>query len=367
MKNKGYCDECGVEIREGNDYCPNCNNKVEKEQNSKWINLVCIVKCIINVIRYVLGVIIIAVGVGFLPNILRILLGISLLPITYRIINDKFDNLKSIYFIRILSFILPIFLFFLIIISTNSMDDTTKNNETEPVLTNEQRVVNAIKNRLNYSESLLLYTKDKDNDKLDIKIRASISQDDEYQCALDANTFVNYFSGDKKINSIQYECTFNNKIFFQVLTENVYDLSNINTKYFDENNTQILTSIEELEQNYINNYKKGCKNYSYKDVLRNPDEYEGKNAYWFGEIVQVIDKSDIYSTFRINVNCESYQYLGGYICSDAIFVAYVGDKSFIEDDMVKMWGTMKGTYTGTTVLGASVTIPMFMAEYMELQ
>lgn len=366
MKNKKYCDECGVEISIEDVYCPNCGKQI-KVVNYNGSKFIFVIKSIFNIIRYVLGILLIAVGIQFLPNVLRILLGVSLLPITYKIINDKSDKLKSGYFIKILSFILPIFLFFLIIISMNSMDDTTKNNETEPVLTNEQRVVKAIKNRLSYNESLLLYTKDKDNNKLDIKILGSISQDDEYQCALNANAFVNHFSGDKKINSIQYECTSNNKIFFQVLTENVYDLSNINTKYFDENNTQILTSIEELEQNYINNYKKGCKNYSYKDVLRNPDEYEGKNAYWFGEILQVIDKSDIYSTFLINVDCKSYQYLDGYICSDTIFVAYMGDKSFIEDDMVKMWGTMKGTITYTKVLGASVTVPMFVAEYMELQ
>lgn len=366
MKNKKYCDECGVEINSEDVYCPNCGNQI-RDVCYKSVNFVFVIKFIFNIIRYVLGILFIAFGIEFLPNVLRILLGISLLPITYKIITDKFGNKKNYNTIRIFSIILPIFLFFLIIIPIDNEDNTMKNNENEPVLTNEQRVVNAVKNKLKYNELLLLYTKDKDNDKLDIKIRASISQDDEYQCALDANAFVNYFSGDKKINSIQYECTSNSKIFFQVLTENVYDLSNINTKYFDENDTQILTSLEELEQNYINNYKKGCKNYSYKDVLRNPDEYEGKNAYWFGEIVQVIDKRDNYSTFRINVNCESYHYLDGYICSDTIFVAYTGDKSFIEDDMVKMWGTMKGTYTGTTVLGASVTIPMFVAEYIELQ
>lgn len=366
MKNKRYCDECGVEINTEDVYCPNCGNQI-RNVNYKRSKFIYVIKSIFVIIRYALGILFIAVGIQFLPNVLRIFLGISLLPITYKIVTDKFGNEKNYNTIRILSIILPIFLFFLIIIPTNSVDDTTKNNETEPVLTNEQRVVNAIKNRLNHNESLLLYTKDKDNDKLNIKISASISQDNKYQCALDAYEFVNYFSGDKKINSVQYECTSNSKIFFQVLIENVYDLSSITTKYFDENDTQILTSLEELEQNYINNYKKGCKNYSYKDVLRNPNEYEGKNAYWVGEIFQVVDKSDIYSTFLVNVNCKSYQYLDGYSCSDTIFVTYTGDKSFIEDDMVKMWGTMKGTYTYTTVLGASVTVPMFVAEYMELQ
>ena len=102
-------------------------------------------------------------------------------------------------------------------------------------------------------------------------------------------------------------------------------------------------------------------------MLRNPEEYQGKNAYWFGEIVQVVSKSKNYSVFRINVSCEKYEYIDGYMCSDTMYVTYYGSDSFIEDDMVKMWGAMNGTETYTTVLGASVTIPKFTAKYMELQ
>ncbi len=366
MKNKNYCENCGVEISEGSDFCPNCYTKIDKAKNSKWTKVILIVKCVLNAIRYVLGVIIIAVGVGFLPNILRILLGISLLPITYKILTDKFQNLKTGYFIRVSSIVLPIFLFFLVIVSTSSMDGTTKNNEAEPTLTNEQRVVNAIKNKLHYNEALLLYTTNRDNNKLDIKIKSSLSESNNYQCALDANNFVNYFSGDQKINSIEYQCTSYSKIFFRVFIENVYDLTEINTKYFDENNTQILTSLEELEKQHINDYKKSCKNYNYKDVLRTPNNYINKQAYWFGEIVQVVEKSKNYSTFRVNVNCEKYYYIDGYSCSDSIYVVYRGSESFIEDDMIKMWGTMNGNITYETIWGNDLTVPKFYAEYIEL-
>lgn len=60
-------------------------------------------------------------------------------------------------------------------------------------------------------------------------------------------------------------------------------------------------------------------------------------------------------------------YLDEYYCPDTIYVIYNGDKSFIEDDIVKMWGTMDGTKTYTTVLGSSTTIPKFNAKYIELQ
>lgn len=35
--------------------------------------------------------------------------------------------------------------------------------------------------------------------------------------------------------------------------------------------------------------------------------------------------------------------------------------------MVKMYGTMDGTQTYTTVLGARVTVPKFTAQYIDLQ
>ena len=138
-------------------------------------------------------------------------------------------------------------------------------------------------------------------------------------------------------------------------------------KYYDSNRKQVKTNIETLKANIVNDYKNSCAKLKYKDVLRNPSNYKGKKAYWFGKIVQVVDKSSYSSIFRIDVTCEKYSYSSGYFCDDTIYVIYRGEKSFIEDDMVKMWGTMDGTETYTTVLGASVTVPRFNAEYMELQ
>ena len=80
-----------------------------------------------------------------------------------------------------------------------------------------------------------------------------------------------------------------------------------------------------------------------------------------------MSKNSNASIFRVNVDCEKLYYSGEYLCSDTIYVVYYGSESFIEDDMVSMWGTMDGTQTYTSVLGSQITIPKFEAKYMELK
>ena len=127
-----------------------------------------------------------------------------------------------------------------------------------------------------------------------------------------------------------------------------------------------IVTKEQLEQEKINDYKNSCTTVNSREALRYPDKYKGTKARWFGEIVQVVSKSSNYSEFRVSVDCVPYQYIGGYNCENTIYVQYYGSESFIEDDMVNMWGTMQGNYTYTTVMNASMTIPKFRAEYMEL-
>ena len=109
-------------------------------------------------------------------------------------------------------------------------------------------------------------------------------------------------------------------------------------------------------------YKKSAVSLNYKNVLRNPSNYEGKKVYWFGEVVQVVDKGE----YRVNVNCEKYYYSNNYYCRDTIYVKYSGSKNLIEDDMVKIWGTMGGNVTYTTVLGAETTVPLVNAKYIDI-
>lgn len=110
-------------------------------------------------------------------------------------------------------------------------------------------------------------------------------------------------------------------------------------------------------------YKKACKSYSYKDTLRNPNDYKGKKTYWFGVVQQKISSSQ----YRIGVDCTKYYYISGYSCKNTIYVSYYGEKNIIEDDVVKMWGIMSGQITYQAVLGNDITIPSFIAKYINIQ
>lgn len=124
-------------------------------------------------------------------------------------------------------------------------------------------------------------------------------------------------------------------------------------------------SPEEIEQAY----KDSCKSYNYEEISRNPSKYEGEKAYFRGEIIQVMEQKILTSTayvLRVNVT------RGSYTWKDTIYVTYYQSSDsdqgrLLEDDIITMYGTLEGTKTYETVLGASVTIPQFSAEYIDIE
>lgn len=205
----------------------------------------------------------------------------------------------------------------------------------------------------------------------DVKLKYNKTELSKFVCASDTQYMAKSLVGSSTIGSLQFECVNSSGSFYFVKIENINSITedkiNSNTKYFDKNYKQENTNLDKLKAQIVTDYKKSCASYKYKDVLRNPEKYTGKKAYWFGEVLQVVDKTELYATYRVGVSCTKYKYIGGYSCPDAIYVTYFGEGNFIEDDIVKMYGTMNGTETYTTVLGASVTIPKFTAQYIDLQ
>ena len=157
---------------------------------------------------------------------------------------------------------------------------------------------------------------------------------------------------NSKISSV--EKSLNQKSYDEV-KEQIDDLSDT---YYD---SYIIEWNKRLEKIDAKVYKNSCKSQNYKEALRYPDKYKGTKTYWFGEIVQKVSSTQ----FRVNVNCKRYQYISGWNCSDTIYVVYDGDESFIEDDMVKIWGELAGNYSYTAVLGNEITIPLVRAKYMQ--
>ena len=143
---------------------------------------------------------------------------------------------------------------------------------------------------------------------------------------------------------------------FDSIKKRIEELKDTYYDKYKENWNLQLSSVEE------NIYKNSCSKYSYKDLLRNPFDYQGKKAYFFGKILQKVSSTQ----YRVGIDCSKYNYISGYHCDNTIYVTYSGDTSLIEDDMVNMWGTMNGNQSYTSVMGASITIPSFNAKYISI-
>ena len=151
----------------------------------------------------------------------------------------------------------------------------------------------------------------------------------------------------KSLNQSEYDAV---KKKINGLTDSYYD------KYKTNWNKQLSTVEEKV-------FKKGCGKYKWKDLLRNPESYQDKKAYFFGQVLQKIDST----RYLIGVTCTKYQYIDGYNCENNIYVTYYGGTRLIEDDLVYIWGTMNGTYSYVTVRGDEVTIPSLSAKYINLK
>ena len=110
-------------------------------------------------------------------------------------------------------------------------------------------------------------------------------------------------------------------------------------------------------------YKAQCQNISYDELARNPDSYIGQKVTFRGEIIQV-QESGSDATYRINVTQGDYG-----IWDDTVLCTFDLSNSssrFLENDIVTFYGDYAGLYTYTSVMGADITIPSVIIQYMDL-
>lgn len=123
---------------------------------------------------------------------------------------------------------------------------------------------------------------------------------------------------------------------------------------------------KETKQNFIDS----CKEYSYKEIARNPKDYEGKPAKFRGQVIQVQESGDDI-VLRVNVTYEAFEYLDDGIWNDTVYVEYTrkseSESRILEKDIINMYGTLNGTKTYETVMGNDMTIPYFQANYIEIE
>lgn len=107
-------------------------------------------------------------------------------------------------------------------------------------------------------------------------------------------------------------------------------------------------------------FKDSCSEFSYDDVARNPDNYNGNQAVFSGRVVQVMQQGNTY-VLRVNKDND-------YDCTMYVtYYASVGVPRILEDDYLTIWGTLEGLATYQSIFGASITIPKFDAAYVQVQ
>ena len=120
-------------------------------------------------------------------------------------------------------------------------------------------------------------------------------------------------------------------------------------------------SSKEKKEEYI----ASCESYTFKQIARNPSDYEGKRAKFTGEVIQVLDSYGIMYTLRVNITENEYGYY-----EDTIYVTYFpkddNEPKILEDDIVTMYGELDGETTYEAVFGQSVTLPSFDCEYIDI-
>ncbi|HIZ18552.1 MAG TPA: zinc ribbon domain-containing protein [Candidatus Olsenella stercoravium] len=110
-------------------------------------------------------------------------------------------------------------------------------------------------------------------------------------------------------------------------------------------------------------YKASCVSYPYDELARNPDSHVGENVVFRGQVIQALDDSDGV-TLRVNVTEGEYG-----IWDDTVMAYYAygdGESRILEDDIITMYGSFGGLYTYESVLGASITVPLVFAEFVEI-
>ena len=112
-------------------------------------------------------------------------------------------------------------------------------------------------------------------------------------------------------------------------------------------------------------FKAKCKTYTYQQMARNPEKFEGTNVKLTGEVIQALYGDDSVD-LRVNITKEGTYYTS---YTDTVYVVYEieeGEDKILEDDIITIYGTSLGDYTYTSTMGAPITLPLIDGKYITI-
>ncbi len=120
---------------------------------------------------------------------------------------------------------------------------------------------------------------------------------------------------------------------------------------------------DEIEPNMTKSeFIDSCKEISYKDLKRNPEDYEGEHIVVTVRVEQVVSDTDIRAYSGENENPE-WWFENEYLLKDE---RKKGD-NIIEDDVVKIYGTYLGMEKVYRVIGGSDEVPTIAIKYAKIK
>ena len=111
----------------------------------------------------------------------------------------------------------------------------------------------------------------------------------------------------------------------------------------------------------IDEIKQEAKTIAYDELFRNNEKYIGTTIYFKGQILQTQEIPTDNYILRVATKESS---IGSYF-ENVIFVNYKGAR-LLENDIIEVWGKVKGLKSYTAVLGNEVTIPEVNTLHVEL-
>ena len=98
---------------------------------------------------------------------------------------------------------------------------------------------------------------------------------------------------------------------------------------------------------------------TYDDLARKPDDYEGKAICLKGEVVQLLEGEDE-NDLRVAVNGDYDQMV--YFVYDPDII----DTRVLEEDTITMYGNYYGIYSYEATSGTTISIPLIIGTYVEI-
>lgn len=125
-----------------------------------------------------------------------------------------------------------------------------------------------------------------------------------------------------------------------------------------------LRQIEEREREHRERERKlreqaaAADRARYRDLLRQPDKYQGILLKFTGKVVQSVQHGDLFA-LRVNIN------RSGGVWVDTIWVDYVRPKHerrrIVDDDLVSLRGRLVGIKSYVSIAGQTIQIPHIIA------